>query len=757
VAAVFRHSIADRVTGPSPFRHRTLALTACSPRGSLSGMKWQRQGPQPTTRGQVEKIVDREVVGAVQALAAHPVDANILYAAAVNGGIWRSVNATAPRPSWLPLTDMESSLSFGALEFDPTDTAHRTLVAGTGRFSSKSRSGGGLIGLLRTVDGGASWATLSGDPLRSLHITGVAARGSTILVSSNNGGVHRSTDTGATWIRVSDDPGSGLPAGPAFDLAGDPTDPVRLYTHAGASGLYRSTDTGTTWTKISGPAVDRLLQGSSNIRMSVGSANNVYVAICGSDGHLAGLFRSGDGGTTWRSIDRPRTTEGGGVVFDLHPGGQASIHLSIGADRNNPGLVYVGGDRQPGFDEGIRPGMVPRFPNSLGARDYSGRLFRIDTNRPPGSQSMPLTHAGTASGTAPHADSRDLEHAADGALLESDDGGVYRRTRPHRDDGDWLSINGDLQVTEFHSVAWDPNCRTIVGGAQDTGSPQQPAGAAFRWRSISTGDGGVVAVDATSTPGLSTRYSSFQYLQDLRREVYNSAGVLRSATRVALRVLGGGPQLRAQFYSPLELNGIEPTRLIIGADNGVYESDDQGDTVRAVAPGVRTNDSGPVAYGANGNADALYLGSGRRVLVRKAPHPAPLAVSSAYPGAAVVGIAMDPDDSATAIAVDALKVFCTRDAGDHWDDVTADLPNQGATVLRSVVFCAHLDGGSVVVGTNRGVFAAVGPSFTTWARLGAGLPLAPVLRLQYSDRDRVLLAGTLGRGAWTLTLPSPVP
>ena len=137
-------------------------------------MKWQRQGPRPTTEGQVEKIIDREVMGASQALAAHPVDANIVYAAAVNGGIWRTMNAMAARPAWLPMTDLARSLSFGALEFDPTDTTHTTLVAGTGRFSSKSRSGGALIGLLRTVDGGATWTALGADPLRSLHITGVA-------------------------------------------------------------------------------------------------------------------------------------------------------------------------------------------------------------------------------------------------------------------------------------------------------------------------------------------------------------------------------------------------------------------------------------------------------------------------------------------------------------------------------------------------------------------------------------------------------
>lgn len=131
-------------------------------------------------------------------------------------------------------------------------------------------------------------------------------------------------------------------------------------------------DTGATWAQISEPAIEALLAGSSNAKISVGAANNVYVAICGADGSLAGLFRSGNGGMTWSPLDLPRTIEAGGVVFGLHPGGQASIHLSIAADRNDPDIVYVGRDRQTAFNEGAQVGFR-RFPNSIGARDFSGR------------------------------------------------------------------------------------------------------------------------------------------------------------------------------------------------------------------------------------------------------------------------------------------------------------------------------------------------------------------------------------------------
>jgi hypothetical protein len=224
-------------------------------------------------------------------------------------------------------------------------------------------------------------------------------------------------------------------------------------------------------------------------------------------------------------------------------------------------------------------------------------------------------------------------------------------------------------------------------------------------------------------------------------------------------VLGGGAAVVAQFYTPLELNQVTATRLIVGAANGVYESDDQGDTVRAIGPGIRVNSivatgcAAPIAYGAQGNADVLYVGSGSSVFVRTAAHPAQLAASAAYPGTSpVLGIAVPPPHPQTAFVIDAAKVFQTTNAGGSWNDITGNLLALGGIILRSVTYCDRLNGGSVVVGTNAGVFAAASPGFN-WILLGSGLPTVPVLRLRYSSMSRVLLAGTLGRGAWTLDIP----
>jgi hypothetical protein len=57
----------------------------------------------------------------------------------VNGGVWKTTNATTPNPggpTWTPLTDHEPSLSIESLALDPTFPTADVLVAGIGHASS---------------------------------------------------------------------------------------------------------------------------------------------------------------------------------------------------------------------------------------------------------------------------------------------------------------------------------------------------------------------------------------------------------------------------------------------------------------------------------------------------------------------------------------------------------------------------------------------------------------------------------------------
>ena len=114
------------------------------------------------------------------------------------------------------------------------------------------------------------------------------------MVADSFGGIWRSTDTGVTWNQISGLAGSGLPAGPSFDLAGVAGNQTRLFTNAGSNGVYLSTDTGATWNQVSNAAMNALAP-FGNVQISATGGNVVYAAIA-SGGTLAGVFRSGDGG-----------------------------------------------------------------------------------------------------------------------------------------------------------------------------------------------------------------------------------------------------------------------------------------------------------------------------------------------------------------------------------------------------------------------------------------------------------------------------
>ncbi len=718
---------------------------------------WVPQGPSPALNGQTENISpNNQVTGAIHTVVAHPANADTLWVGAVNGGVWRTDNATSASPTWTPLTDDQNSLSIGALELDPTDATNNTLIAGMGRFSSFSRQGGALEGILITTDGGTTWINPGSTGLIGQNVSGIAARGLDIVVAGNgnngSGGLFRSTDGGATFASIT----NGLPGSSPdiFDLVVDPTNSLRLYATVEDSGIYRSDDFGLSWNDISSgdPTLDAIISSSSNNNTEMAVANNgrlfVMVMLNGQANYIGYTDDPTAITPTWTAMDLPQTPESNGETEGLNPrekpGGQGSIHSSIRVDPANPNTIYVGGDRQDG-----------PFTNFLGATNFTGRLFRGDTTVAatgaiPSPQWEHLTHSdsiaaipggGTASGSAPHADSREIVFDAAGDLIEVDDGGIYRRTNPQDNTGDWFSIIGNLAVTEQHDVAYDSLSNIIISGNQDTGTTQQQFEGSAIWDSVSTADGGDVAVDDSGLT--SFRYSSFQNLGSFRRREYDANNNL-----IAQVFLAGIPD--AQFVTPVELNAVDPTRLAIGGTGSVYESFDRGLSNNAITGSTGANRDA-IAFGHVSDPDLLVVGSGSSILVRDSfVGNAMTATTTPFPGGSVRDIVLDPTVADAYYVVAAGGLYETLDGGTVWTNITGNLFSL-ANEFRSIEFVEAFPDDGLVVGTDTGVYFADSSEFTFWSELGTDLPNVIAYDLDYDPNDDLLVVGTLGRGAWTLS------
>ncbi len=732
---------------------------------------WAEQGPGPIHNGNNVIMTDSPQAGAVEAIAVDPANAARVFIATVDGGVWRTSNATAANPNWTPLTDQFPSLSMGDIEFSPLDATNNTLFAGVGRFSNGRGDGGSLTGVLRTADGGDTWAQLGTSTFNGLSIqtvvpTALSIAGQQVVLAGtvNNNGLYRSADNGGTWTQISGAFGSGLPLGAVTDIIADSANNMRFYAALPNQGVFRSTDGGVTWASVNTGLTG--LSGSSRIELAIHNTvgnNVVYAAVVDGTGVLSNVFRSADQGANWAAID---------TVPNVSSGSQGGSNLAIVADPTDPNIVYVSGDRGPS--------------------NNAGNLFRGDAGANTWTE---LDNAG-ANNTAPHPDSRDMIFDSGGSILESNDGGIYRLIHPNGGGTPtWSSMIGDLADTEFYGVSYDSVNNVIFGGAQDNGSPEQNSPGSFTWTDQSGADGTLTAVDNTSNANHSIQYFATQNFGGFTRITFDNTHTPVNTHPISLVVSGTGGQnlfqVEAQnpggstirFVQPYALNAVDPTRLIIGT-NFLYESTDQGDTLTSLG-GVMATGGGnfkpinpvgsvdpvgsvnihtsPIAYGgmAGGvaNAEVLWVGANGQLLERSSGTGLPT-VLNAYTtagGTTVMDIVLDPDNWHRAFVVDSSgKIWETTDTGATWSDLTGNLASL-STDLRTVQLIKNGSTEVLLTGGNDGVFRTINPttgSSPTWFELGANLPNSVVKDLEYDRTDDVLVAGLWGRGAWTISSAS---
>ncbi len=201
-------------------------------------------------------------------------------------------------------------------------------------------------GLVKSTDGGATWAAVSTAP--------VSGNGNAILRSpaggalwlAASGGLWRSNDAGATWAKMA----GGLPSGEVKGLALHPTSPSVAYAALGMNGVWRTADDGISWQKISNglPARNwtRLARGAGAILWADASETSSLPYRTGNEGaswsacstdrdgyypvkwHSEGLVAHPTDGHTAYFIPEVRITRDGGRTWPVHGAGVSGSRIS---------------------------------------------------------------------------------------------------------------------------------------------------------------------------------------------------------------------------------------------------------------------------------------------------------------------------------------------------------------------------------------------------------------------------------------------
>ncbi len=773
----------------------------------LLGMpNWIDQGPGPITNGNnVLGITNKPQAGAINAVSVDPNNPNHVFAASVDGGIWRTSNFEDADPSWTPLIDSFPGIATGDIKFDPLDPTGNTLYAGSGNASNDLGDSNPRTGVLKTTDNGDHWAILGESIFSSLNIVSIVPTsvidtgmgpglGGQIVLAATNGGLYQSADSGVSWNLLSGS--NGLATGGLTDLDADPGNSLRFYAALPAQfdSNFNVTQNGAVfrgdlaangtiaWTNVSAG-----ITGITNARTVMvavhNSPGNNVVNVATVDPTImagqitatpfAGVSRSTNQGGAWSLV--------GGALPNTNPGMQTG-NFSFVADPVDPNITYVSGDR--------------------GTSNNAGDIFRVDA----GANSYTSVANGGANNTAPHPDSRLMVFDTTGPnriLIETNDGGIYRLVDPNGSPT-WNCANGNIRVTEFFAVAYDTINGEIFGGSQDNSTPEQTAPGSFIWKDNTGGDGEEVGVDNTSNPDHSIRYTNNQNLGSFTMETYDNTGTMVNTASPGLVVNGTGGQTIYQveananpggtapflpFFTPWVINAADPTRIMFGSSNFLYESTDQGSTLTALggvmdtgggqfAPSVAVGaispvvGADPIAYGGFSggvaNPNVLWVGTGGQLRLRTSGNGLPAIVAN-YPGAGlannnglVVGIVMDPTDWHTAYVLDqAGSVF--KGVSDNsgttvtWTNLTGNLPTAFRR-FRSIEFVRSGADQVLLVGGQQ-VYRTLNPGTNpVWTVFGQFLPNANVRDLHYippnaggPSKGDILLAGTDGRGAWTIS------
>ena len=676
-----------------------------------------------------------------------PGDPTTYYFGATGGGVWKSIDGAN---TWSPVFDKDGAPSIGSIAVAVSDP--NVVYVGTGEACIRGDISHG-DGVWKSVDAGKSWKSVGLKDTRAIGKVIVNPHNPDVVFVAGLGhpfgpnterGVFRTTDGGKTWDKVLyKDENTG-----AIDVVFDPQNPNILFASlwearrtpwtlssgGPGSGVYRSTDGGSTWKRLQ--EQEHGLPKGPYGRIGVAVAANserVYALIEAKDG--GGLYRSDDGGDTWDLAN------GSHSLFQ-----RAWYYMHVIADPQDANTVYV-------LD-------VEFLKSTDGGRNFN----KVKV---------------------PHGDNHGLwiDPKNTKRMIASDDGGVTVTL----DGGKSWTREDNQPTAQFYHVITDTRTPYYVYGAQQDNSTVAIAsrsddGAIGRdnWYMVGGGEAGYIAPDPTD-PNI---VYAGDYQGNITRFDRRTNQVKSIAVSTELSDARGAAPLehRFQWTAPIVTSPHDPSTVYYGGER-VFKTTDGGTHWEAISGDLTRNDKskqqpsgGPITIDDTGTEyyDTVFSIA-----------PSPLAKGLIWAGTddGLIQITRDegknwtnvtpkdlaewsrvslieasPHDAGTAyVAIDrhqnddlAPYIYKTSDYGATWSRITTGIPD--GSFVRAVREDPKKKG-LLYAGTERGVYVSFDDG-AHWRSLQINLPITPVHDLVVKNDDLVL--ATHGRSFWILDDVSPL-
>ncbi len=665
-------------------------------------------------RVQWECVGPTNIGGRMTSIVCHPEKPDCIWAGAAAGGVWQSKDAGR---TWRALWSDHDTLNIGSLAIDPKNPA--VIYCGTGEANLSIDSYAG-VGIYRTDNGGETWKLLASssetgvptrigviaiDPFDSKHlrIGGIGANESSPR-PEDFGGMFVSHDGGVSWQRETFISKSNYWC---HAIVFHPTKRDTLFatcTEQGAkSGIWRSDNRGENWSQLTKGLPDPESFGRTSLAIS--SANPEVIFAFAEDAHssrsdlLLGVFRSDNGGKTWKQI--------GGKHFAQE--GQISYGNTIAIHPKNADHVLCGGvDLHLTTNGGKTWTKVTRGEAKPGKSNYA--------------------HSDHHHLLMPPAAPGRVYDPNDGGLDVSEDGGV---TWSNRSKGLAITMYYDMDVAQSDG-------RHFGGGAQDNGTLVTTDDRSDTHFEILGGDGGWMIYDPADAGHI---YASYYHMNiwrwcNGRRGDVSPPASQKEKNSVWMVYVAMDPHNRKTVFT---------------GSKRVWRTKNEGKNWTAVSPVL---DDSPVSAIeiAPADSDRIYVGTENGGVFRSLDGGRTW--SANLSGATLPGHAITRIDSTAKLGEDCIlltvanfghpHVFRSQDAGKTWEDIDngqlPDVPHHAVVIRPDAPE-------TIYVGNDAGVFLSP-DSGRTWMNMTANLPNVMVVDLVLHEKDATLSAATYGRSLW---------